>query len=129
MQFEILNTIMFVFYALVFGLLVKVYNNLPMTIHKLKWKYYALIVVIVAVICHNTFYTLTVKASAVQAQNIMSQYSDNKVKELDNYLSSRIVQSTEYLPEDLANRVKLENEKNVQIIENLENKLKENLEK
>lgn len=106
MEFEILNTIRFLVFTLVFGLIFW-YAKRSLKLSKgikLKWKYYLVSVVALTLLTHTQFYTLTEKEDTKATVNIMLQQKDSfNSREVSNYLNNT-------RPEQLVDRSNLEEE-------------------
>lgn len=83
MQLEILNTIQYLVYVMLFC---TGYYYIKKK-YPIKWKWCFLIIVVVTGITHKQFYTLTEKADVVKTSSMMLQQKNNfNTKEVTNYL-------------------------------------------
>ncbi len=83
MQFEILNTIYYLVYVILFCIgYYYIKKKYP-----IKWKWCFLTILLVTGVTHKQFYTLTEKADVVKTSSMMLQQKNNfNTKEVTNYL-------------------------------------------
>lgn len=107
MVFEILNTLRFIIFVIVAGV---VYYYASKKFVQLKFKYFLLGVLIVAGITHTQFYTLTEKNDTIKTSNMMLQQKNNfNNKELRDYLkdSENIAEEDFSLEDEILKQKKL----------------------
>lgn len=124
MEFEILNTIRFLVFMLLFGGIFwyikrKVKSKQSIV---LRWKYYFISVVVLTLLTHTQFYTLTEKEDVKDTVNIMLQQKDNFnsrefSKYLDNTQPDKLVDRS-----NLEEELLLEQEKSKQLANQIDNK-------
>lgn len=124
MEFEILNTIRFLVFMFLFGGIFwyikrKVKSKQSIV---LRWKYYFISVVVLTLLTHTQFYTLTEKEDVKDTVNIMLQQKDNfnsreVSKYLDNTQPDKLVDRS-----NLEEELLLEQEKSKQLANQIDNK-------
>ena len=124
MEFEILNTIRFLVFMFLFGGIFwyikrKVKSKQSIV---LRWKYYFISVVVLTLLTHTQFYTLTEKGDVKDTVNIMLQQKDNfnsreVSKYLDNTQPDKLVDRS-----NLEEELLLEQEKSKQLANQIDNK-------
>lgn len=124
MEFEILNTIRFLVFVFLFGgifwYIKRKFKSKQSIV--LRWKYYFISVVVLILLTHTQFYTLTEKGDVKATVNIMLQQKDNfNSREVSKYLDNT-------QPEKLVDRgnleeeLLLEQEKSKQLANQIDNK-------
>jgi thiol:disulfide interchange protein len=73
MQFEILNTIKYLVYVIVMGVIYWKLKNIKVV--KTSWKAFFVVMLVITLITYNQFFTLTESADIKATQRIMSEQS------------------------------------------------------